>query len=124
MDAPTPLERARALAEPWPPQGESCRRSGMCIRYAGHEGACVPALHRSDDLAAFALAFAEALPGLYLASHDASDAGYCEARARDLDAPFQPPTPEVCTCGVDDHNARLDALADKLGIPSEERRKP
>ncbi len=72
--------------------------------------------------AEFVEAFAKALPALYRREHDKSDADYCEARNRDPGAPFQPAKPEVCTCGVDAHNAALDELADKLGIPPEERR--
>lgn len=70
-------------------------------------------------LADFALAFAESLPGLYRTKHDVTagmhgpetcEAAFFEGRG--------------CVCGLKEQNALLDALADKLGIPPEQRRKP
>lgn len=70
------------------------------------------ASNAAEPLAAFALAFAEALPGLYR-----EHGGGCHHWVEGDDGR------EWCACGADAHNARLDALADKLGIPAEERRR-
>jgi len=81
----------------------------------------VGACNNAEELAAFAVEFARALPGLYR-EHEAqieSDgwfacpkSGECTDSSKD---------PNVCTCGVDEHSARLDALAAKLGIEPRER---
>lgn len=107
-----------------------CRHSGcvqgdkVCTAYGASFGVEDINEERALDVrsAEFAVAFAKALPGLYRREHDKSDADYCEARNRDPGATFQPPMPEVCTCGADEVNAALDELADKLGIPPEARR--
>jgi len=119
MSTPTLIERARALLEPWPPGSESCRRNPFCERFAKHEGDCVSGHRAPLDLAAFAVAFAEALPGLYREHRRCSAEVPVEERTefkRRYTAAGQDGW--SCRCGADDHNARLDALANKLGILS------
>lgn len=81
------------------------------------------ASNAAEPLAAFVLAFAKALPGLYR-EHGIVLDEWAPGRFRMSWCPIRVGVAETCTCGADEHNARLDALADKLGIPMEQRHAP
>lgn len=100
MSTPTLIERARDEIET--------------------NGPRFPLLHGMAD---FVLAFAKALPGLYR-EHGIVLDEWAPGRFRMSWCPVRVGVAETCTCGADEHNARLDALADKLGIPAEQRHAP
>lgn len=130
MSTPTLLDRARALTTmatamspaPWSPrdgyeQGERGNyitdASGQivaaehdCTLRTEDRDGITPARNAAPDLAAFAVAFAEALPGLRRPHFELCDA-------------MLPPElrmPARCNCGIAAHTDRLAHLAALLGI--------
>jgi len=144
MSTPTLLDRARAIlaaaggatARPWRwwtsnsflrLSSDATRKDGDVLHGTVHpidkhpDVVCseadreflVGACNSAEGLAAFAVEFARALPGLYREHTRGRNECHVVSYGEDT----------LCNCGADDHNALLDDLADKLGIPPEERRR-